>query len=82
MMRGIAPAAGRVLAKDGCPPHLAVLIVKGSFGIRHRQGVVCSGRSLTRQSPALNPSAPASASPGSTPWRTRAFDQLVWPGGR
>ena len=38
--------------------------------------------SLTRMSPALTPSTPASATPGSTPWRTRAFDQLVWPGGK
>jgi hypothetical protein len=24
---------------------------------------------------------PPSATPGSAPWRTRAFDQVVWPGG-
>jgi hypothetical protein len=36
--------------------------------------------SLTRMSPALTPSTPASAAPGSAPSRTSAFDQLVWPG--
>ena len=58
------------------------VVVKGSFGMRHRQGIVCSGRSLTRISSALTPSTPASAAPASAPCRTSALDQLVWPGGR
>jgi hypothetical protein len=41
-----------------------------------------SGRSLTRMSSADIPNTSASASPGSAPCRTRALDQLVWPGGR
>ena len=38
-------------------------------------------RSLTRMSPALTPSTPAIDTPGSAPCRTRAFEQLVRPGG-
>ena len=45
------------------------VVVKGSFGIRHRQGIVCSERSLTRMS-----SAPAPSTPASAPRRTSARD--------
>jgi hypothetical protein len=53
------------------------VVVKGSFGIRHRQGIVCSERSLTRMSSAPAPSTPASATRGSAPCRTSALDQRV-----
>jgi len=37
--------------------------------------------SVTRISSARHPTTPASAILASTPFRTSAFDQLVWPGG-
>jgi hypothetical protein len=39
-------------------------------------------RSLTMMSAARNPSTAANATPASTPCRTSALDQLIWPGGR
>ena len=51
--------------------------MKGSFGIRHRQGIVCSEWSLTRISSALTPSTSARAALRSAPCRTRAFDQRL-----
>jgi hypothetical protein len=60
----------------------ATVAVEGSFGIKSRQSFAYSGRSLTRMSSAGTPSTSASATRASAPYRTRAFDQLVWPGGR
>jgi hypothetical protein len=54
------------------------VVVKGSFGMRHRQGIVCSGRSLTRMSSAGTPSTPASAARASAPGQTSGLDH--WPG--
>jgi hypothetical protein len=42
--------------------------------IRSREGISYSGRSLRRISSALTSNTPASASPGSAPWRTSALD--------
>jgi hypothetical protein len=55
---------------------------RGQLRVRRRQSFAYSGKSLTRMSSPLTPSTPATASLGSAPCRTRAFDQLVWPGGR
>jgi hypothetical protein len=44
------------------------------FRIRSREGISYSGRSLRRISSALTSNTPASASPGSAPWRTSALD--------
>jgi hypothetical protein len=72
--REIAKAEAELAVIDlkvGSPPHLAVgsVVVKGSFGMRHRQGIVCSEWSLTRMSSAGTPSTRANATPGSAPWR-------------
>jgi hypothetical protein len=47
--------------------------------LRPQQGCefAYSGRSLRRISSAATSSTPASANPGSAPWRTRAFDQRL-----
>ena len=62
-------------------PMVGAVVVKGSFGqtpSRDRlPGAVPHPNVL-----GAHPQHPARANPGSAPWRTTAFDQRVWPGGR
>jgi hypothetical protein len=61
---------------NGWPAH-----VERWLRIRSRKWFAYFAQSLSRISPALTPSTPAIATPGSAPCRTRAFEQLIRPGG-
>jgi hypothetical protein len=85
-IEGASPASG-IARRACCAPPAAPRKLSTALGGRRprrlRPGLAIRRMwSLSRMSPALTPSTPASAIPGSAPWRISALDQRVWPGGR